>query len=95
MQKSNLAPINQGARLVFHKIFLDWLESAKTSEIDILDKALAQYPNADSRSMPTFIRQSLAIAQRREGLPVSLVQLLQEKNWPPVESSDEVRVISA
>ncbi len=87
MKSSLFQPLSPEQRALFHATFLDWLSSARNSELEVLEKALALSPSAGvSRSMLTFIRQSLVSPQMCARLPESLVQLLRDRNWPQAES---------
>ena len=96
MESFILKPLSPEQRTQFHRTFLHWLASSENSELEVLEQALALAPNANaSRSMVTFIRQSLISPQMCSKLPKSRVQLLRDRNWPQAESGVVTTVVAA
>ena len=71
-------------RMLFHSIFNEWLSRASDEDWQQLEQARERFAPNEVCSAVRLVRRCLARQELVQELPLSLRQLLQERNWPQV-----------
>ena len=71
-------------RMLFHSIFNEWLSRASDEDWQQLEQAREHFAPNEVCSAVRLVRRCLARQELVQELPLSLRQLLQERNWPQV-----------
>lgn len=75
-------PLSAPQRKAFHAIFAAWLTQAGDEDYQQLEEARSLAAPYQVCSAITLVRRCLADPALLSHLPVSLVRMLQERNWP-------------
>ena len=71
----------------FWRAYLAWLKTATADELAQLERALANLQTVEVMPMVRAIRLVLRDEQATRALPASLVQRLEEVNWPGAQAT--------